>query len=53
MGANLFDAGGLCIEIKKNFFLFSTIYWYTPADQPVPNSAEANKILASDESVKC
>ena len=39
--------------IKKRIFVyFFTIYWFTPAEQPAPNPAETNKILASDKSVK-
>jgi len=38
----------------KNFFcIFFTICCYAPADQPPPTLAEANKILANDESVQC
>jgi len=29
-----------------------SICWYTPAEQPLPKLAEANKIVANDESVK-
>jgi hypothetical protein len=38
--------------IKKNFCIFFSICWYTPAEQPPPKLAEANKIVANDESVK-
>jgi hypothetical protein len=38
--------------IRKNFCIFFTICWYTLAEQPPPKQAEANKILANDESVK-
>jgi len=38
--------------IKKNFFIFISICWYTPAEQPSPKLVEANKIVANDESVK-
>jgi hypothetical protein len=44
-GANQIDAGGLGIEIKKNFFLFISVYWHRPAEQPAPKPTEANKIL--------
>ena len=43
--ANLIDASDLWIEMKKNFCLFVTVNWYTPAEQPAPNMTEANKIL--------
>jgi hypothetical protein len=52
MGACLIDAGGLWMDIKKNFCIFFTICWYAPEEQPPSNLAEANKILANDESVK-
>ena len=45
-GANLIDARGLRLEIKKNFGLFITVNWYQPAEQPAPNAAEANKLFA-------
>jgi hypothetical protein len=40
------------MEVIKNFCLFISIYWYTPAEKSPPNPAEANKILANDELVK-
>jgi hypothetical protein len=51
MGANLVDAGGLWIEIKKNFCIFFTICWYAQEEQTPPKLAEANKIMANDGSV--
>ena len=34
MGANLINAGGLWIEIKKNFCIFFTNCWYLPEEFP-------------------
>ena len=45
---------GLIRKITNNFFcIFFTICWYAPAKQPPPKLAEANKVLANDQSVQC
>ena len=44
-----FDQDQKKLLVVNFFFIFFTICWYGPADQPPPKLAEANKILANDE----
>ena len=42
----------LLMLYKKEFLHIFSICWYTPAEHPPPKLAEANKIVANDESIK-